>query len=280
MPPADARTRRGRAKEKRLAWAEETSAARVLRRTHLSEGPLTWLRTAAELHASALSTGLVFGLPLALWFFGTSVPVDVELVEAAAPRVVAMTLPAPPPPAVDEPAPAEEAGAAPEPSAQPSAPAAPPTESTVSSRRVRAETVSEAAVEVDKPKKRRRVRRRNCDQDSPAIAKLDDGTIRVERDLVQYYARHLKALDELGYTYAYKDDAGRAVGLRVGGFTCNNVAVQAGLKNGDVIQAVNGKPVKSLAGAVWLYLRMKGKEDITLTVVRRGQEMSLNYKLV
>ena len=77
-----------------------------------------------------------------------------------------------------------------------------------------------------------------------------------------------------------KEGAGRAVGIRVGGCTCNNVAGQAGLKNGDVIQAVNGKPVKSVAGAVWLYLRMKGKEDITLTVVRRGQEMSLNYKLV
>ena len=247
---------------------------------------MSWLQTLAEMKASAAATGLVFGLPVGLWLLGGASIPTTELAAERAPRVVHMALPMPaPPPPEPEAAvtdPVVEAEELVEPSeSRPAVPTKVAEDLPAAERRTRPDRAPEVVSRPERESARKRRRStRKCEDDSPSISTLPDGTIEVERDLVRFYARHLKALDGLGYTVSHKDAAGKAVGLRVGGFRCNNVAVQAGLKNGDVISAVNGKPVRSLVGAVWLYTRLHGKDDITLTVARRGETLSLRYKLV
>ncbi|MFT4622582.1 MAG: hypothetical protein ACI8PZ_001238 [Myxococcota bacterium] len=252
---------------------------------------MTWLRTTLEVHASAAITGAVFGLPLVLWLVGSTAAPAMEVLTDEGPRTAFVMLPPPSAPAEVEPAPApaEEAevdaegseAAQSEGDVAAAEPEAPTTGSAPNSRieRAAAEVAAGAAAEAGEPVKRKR-RRRNCAPDNPNIVPADDGVIAVDRDLVKYYARHLGALDDLGYIVAHKDDAGRSVGMRVGGFKCNNDAVQAGLHNGDVIQAVNGKPVKTLLGALWVYNRMKSQDDIVLTVGRKGRNIDLRFRLV
>jgi membrane-associated protease RseP (regulator of RpoE activity) len=247
---------------------------------------MSWLQTLAEMKASAAVTGLVFGLPVGLWLLGGASVPSTELAAEKGPRVVHMALPmpAPPPPpaevALSQPViESEEPVESTEP--KPAVPEQPTQDILATERRTQPDRAPEVVARSEtKDGRKRRRSARKCEDDSPSISTLPDGTIEVERDLVQFYARHLKALDGLGYSVSHKNESGKAVGLRVGGFRCNNVAVQAGLKNGDVISAVNGKPVKSLVGAVWLYTRLHGKDEITLTVARRGETVSLKYKLV
>ena len=121
-------------------------------------------------------------------------------------------------------------------------------------------------------------KRSKCSDDNPQIQKTSRGGWEVERRLVDWYAIRWKELGSLGYAVPHESRDG-VRGMRIGGIRCNNDLNQAGLRNGDVVVEVNGRPVRNLGQAVWLYQTVNKRKEIVVTVIRRGERKDLHYDL-
>ena len=100
----------------------------------------------------------------------------------------------------------------------------------------------------------------------------------LERDLVEFYAGHLKELMKLGSVRANRTEAGKLDGFRVGVAKCS-VLRETGFRTGDVVQDVNGVEVHDLLGAVGAYLKLRKEKHFEVHLVRRGKPLSLTYDL-
>lgn len=111
------------------------------------------------------------------------------------------------------------------------------------------------------------------------IAEVAPLSWQVERDVVEYYAGHIKALMKLGSVRANKEADGKLRGFRVGLSKCSLLR-EGGLRTGDIVRDVNGVEVHDVIGAIGAYLRLRREEHFEVRVTRRGQEMVLRYELI
>ena len=52
-----------------------------------------------------------------------------------------------------------------------------------------------------------------------------------------------------------------------------------GIRSGDVIKSINGKPIDSPNKALDLFEQLKNSSNINLDIERRGQPKQLNYDI-
>jgi hypothetical protein len=115
--------------------------------------------------------------------------------------------------------------------------------------------------------------------DDDGIERVDTHTYTVEREVVDYYAKHLKELNKLGSVRAHEDADGRAAGFRLGMGRCSLLR-KGGLRSGDVVADVDGIRVNDLFGAVAAYFKLRHRDRIEVHVIRKGQPITLRYTLV
>lgn len=116
------------------------------------------------------------------------------------------------------------------------------------------------------------------------------------QDLSAFYDRLARSLEEmpfeecLGYAGLKLDANGMVTspslgmnpfpndqgGIRLGRITEEGAAAKAGLKTGDILVAVDGKPVKTFADMSAL-TEAKGGASFTLTIERDGQKQDVSY---
>jgi general secretion pathway protein C len=70
---------------------------------------------------------------------------------------------------------------------------------------------------------------------------------------------------------------GEADGLAVTGIKAGSIFRKMGLRNGDIVKGVNDNEIKSPEDLINMYNDLKSAPDISLQVMRRGRERSLNY---
>lgn len=247
------------------------------------------LRTVAEIGGALGWLIVAFGSPLLLAMYsstaGNGAPVDgrVDAMAVAPVQLASLSIPkaAAAQPAVEPPANAKPSSpdrVSPSKRATPSTTATsrPAVKAPTSGRRKPSlEAVQKGALVGGK-----RGRKRPCTgARSPDIQRGDGASWKVSRGLVNHYATHLKEFDALGYAVSHETDGGDK-GMRVGGIRCDNDLHQAGLRNGDVVLAVNGREVTSWVKALWLYNTINKNRDIVLTVLRRGEKRELTYRLI
>ncbi|MCC6694440.1 MAG: hypothetical protein IT365_02315 [Candidatus Hydrogenedentes bacterium] len=75
------------------------------------------------------------------------------------------------------------------------------------------------------------------------------------------------------------DTRGNVVGVRSQAFGDIGVTRMLGLKNGDIIQSVNGYPVNSEQAIFDLVNRLDGERNFTAKLLRGGRPMTLKYRL-
>lgn len=126
----------------------------------------------------------------------------------------------------------------------------------------------------------RKAKSRVCEHSSDRIEDLGNNTFRMERGLVDFYATHLEAFDDLGWSRPYKPEGvEQSEGIEVGGIRCGSDLRLLGVKNRDVVRTVNGKPVRTMLKAATLYLSQRGRDTVTVVVDRKGEEVELTYHL-
>jgi hypothetical protein len=270
------------------------------------------LRDALEITVSILMALSVYGIPLALVMYDAIRPPDpvalaidaewegvyreVNLVEAglldaslpdepetvletataeavAEPAAEAAPPPAPQPPPPIVPDPVVEAAAAP-PAAVPD-----PAPDRRSAAELRTARVLAMAGKQKKGSGGKSGGKKKCADPTPGIVQVSEREFSLERDLVLDLASDLDRAAKLASVAWWKNEKGKVDGFSVRRIRCGSVLDQAGIKNGDVIHAVNGKPVRSVIQAFGAWRKVKKKDLVKVTLTRGGQKMEIRYHI-
>ncbi|HJN75452.1 MAG TPA: hypothetical protein QGF58_16100 [Myxococcota bacterium] len=118
-----------------------------------------------------------------------------------------------------------------------------------------------------------------CLPDNPDIKDQGDDTYRVKREMVDHYVNHLRQAATLADTFWQKGKGGEIIGFRVRRVRCGNDLYQLGFRGGDVVLAVNGETVTSVAQAIGAYRRLRKEKVLEVTIRRNQVERVLKYTL-
>ena len=141
-----------------------------------------------------------------------------------------------------------------------------------------AHTAGTAPVKKTRKKKRRR-RQPKCLDGTDSITEIGKNRYAIERELVDTYARDLQALASLARVAWHEDDEGKVDGFVVRRIRCGSVLHEAGIRNGDVVHAVNGRRIRSLAKAIPLWWSLRKRPMVHLRITRGEESMRLFYRL-
>lgn len=72
---------------------------------------------------------------------------------------------------------------------------------------------------------------------------------------------------------------GEADGLAVTGIRADSIFRKMGLRNGDIVQGVNGNEIQSPDDLISLYNELTSEPEVSLQIKRRGRERIINYQL-
>jgi general secretion pathway protein C len=75
------------------------------------------------------------------------------------------------------------------------------------------------------------------------------------------------------------EEGGRTVGVKLYGIRRNSLLGRLGMQNGDLLRTINGYDMSSPDSALEAYSRLRGADHLTLSVVRRGNAMTLDYNI-
>jgi len=100
--------------------------------------------------------------------------------------------------------------------------------------------------------------------------------IHMSREVHKYIAEEELTIVVMGATAdAVFDKEGQVTGFRIWNFDPGSVYDLAGLEDGDVITALDGKPLTSPAQAITLLKQIKHQDKFTVTMLRGGEPKTL-----
>lgn len=102
---------------------------------------------------------------------------------------------------------------------------------------------------------------------------------RVERDVVDFYAAHLKELEKQVGVSTHTDENGVPDGARLFLPRCS-VLRQAGMKHADVVHTINGHRVATIPDAIAAYVILRNEENLVVEVTRKnGDKLTHRYRM-
>jgi S1-C subfamily serine protease len=107
---------------------------------------------------------------------------------------------------------------------------------------------------------------------------VDEHSWSIQRDLIEFYATHIRELEKLGAVWTHRDATGAYDGFRVGLSRCS-VLRQGGLRSGDIVHDVNGRHIHTVLQAVGAYLALRAEPHLQLHITRRGKPLELSYAI-
>ena len=109
------------------------------------------------------------------------------------------------------------------------------------------------------------------------VKKLDDHTFEVDRALVRELANGATKPGSMRMMPVSEN--GVLTGIRVFGAQSGSLASALGLKNGDVLTAVNNQPIKSAQALIDMYAQLDSLNYVELSGTRGGKPMTLDLRL-
>jgi|1_EtaG_2_1085319.scaffolds.fasta_scaffold06416_7 hypothetical protein len=122
--------------------------------------------------------------------------------------------------------------------------------------------------------KKKRNRYQDC-QDNPGISQSGD-RYHVDRDVVDHYT-HRKHYSRLGHARWHEGQGGERDGIRLRRIHCD--LHEAGMRNGDVVNSIDGRTVSNIREAIRLWFKVRRKNQVVLDITRKGQPLTLTYQL-
>jgi len=102
-------------------------------------------------------------------------------------------------------------------------------------------------------------------------------TITVNRKDIQSSLKDInKLMSQVRIRPHFKD--GQSDGLSVSRIKGGSVFSKLGLRNGDVVQKINGEPINSPDEVLALYEKLKSGSRVSLEVTRKGEPKTMNYR--
>jgi len=99
----------------------------------------------------------------------------------------------------------------------------------------------------------------------------------VSREILDEHLQDLEGLSRMGRALLHRGSDGQFDGYRLSAIRRGSLPDQLGIRNGDVIHAVNGMELSSVQGAMEAYSTLQNEAGFSFEVSRRGQTMTLEY---
>lgn len=106
-----------------------------------------------------------------------------------------------------------------------------------------------------------------------------DNRWQVERTLLDSYLADPSKAAGLGQARPHQGDDGQVDGYRLSRIRRGELAEGLGLRNGDVVHAVNGQPLTSVSGAMAALQALQDASSFTFEITRRGSPLRLEYEV-
>lgn len=101
----------------------------------------------------------------------------------------------------------------------------------------------------------------------------------VERKVIDDALGNLESLASKIRAVPHKGPDGEIDGFRLSAIRRGTLFDKLGIKNGDIIHAVNGQPLTSADGALALYQQMQNESSFSFEVTRRNQKQTLAFEI-
>jgi len=111
------------------------------------------------------------------------------------------------------------------------------------------------------------------------IEQISETKFVIERSLYERYMGDLDAISRMGRAIPHRGADGEIDGYRLSGVRRDSLGSQIGIKNGDIIHAVNGKPLISMKDALDALGTLQSESAFQFDVTRRGQKVTLEYEV-
>jgi general secretion pathway protein C len=113
--------------------------------------------------------------------------------------------------------------------------------------------------------------------DGEGVTQSGENKFTVDKDLFDKNINDFESLSKMGRALLHRGPDGEYDGYRLSAIRKGSLPDQLGIKNGDIIQSVNGQPLNSMQGAMEAYNSMKTQQNFCFTVSRRGSPSELCY---
>jgi general secretion pathway protein C len=110
------------------------------------------------------------------------------------------------------------------------------------------------------------------------IQKVSDTEFHVDRSVVDNILEHQADLMKQARIVPEQKD-GKVVGIRLFGIRPDTLLGKLGLQNGDRLEAINGFEMASPEKALEAYAKLRTAESLNVKVTRRGQPVSIDFKI-
>lgn len=111
------------------------------------------------------------------------------------------------------------------------------------------------------------------------VQRQDDGSYQVDRTVVQEIANNQAVLEAQAPRVVPNYVNGQPDGFRLQSIRSGTIFSAIGVRNGDVIRAVNGTKIDSPQRALELYQSMLREDQVRVEIMRRGREETLTYNI-
>jgi general secretion pathway protein C len=106
----------------------------------------------------------------------------------------------------------------------------------------------------------------------------DQTSIRVRRADIERSMKNINTLlSQVRIRPHFKN--GEADGLSISRIRPNSIFTKLGLRNGDVVQAVDETPIQSPDDILSFYEKIKSGSKISIQITRRGRQKTINYEM-
>lgn len=113
-------------------------------------------------------------------------------------------------------------------------------------------------------------------QDDGLVRQVGHDEYEISRELIDRTLRTAGDLRGGRFVLPY-EEGGRVVGLKVFGVRPDRILGRLGLRNGDLLRAINGYQVADPYDALEAYARLRGARELSLSLERDGQTRTLRY---
>lgn len=108
------------------------------------------------------------------------------------------------------------------------------------------------------------------------ISKTSDTAYTVNRSLLNKVLSDRSELMRSARIIPHEEN-GRVVGVKLYGIRRNSLLGKIGLQNGDMLRTINGYDMASPDSALEAYARLRSADRLSVSIVRRGKAMTMNY---
>jgi hypothetical protein len=116
-------------------------------------------------------------------------------------------------------------------------------------------------------------------EDDSGITKVTDTKYIVDQSVIAGATGNLEALASQVHASPHKGPDGQIDGYRLSAIRKGSLLDKLGVKNGDIIKGVNGKPLNSTEVAMSAFTSLSSESAFNFDITRRSQDTTLEYEI-